>query len=129
MFDKDLSRLVIGSLVWTYFCEVIMTCFSHYNDSEYFSGQVYFMVFINACNTYASIDIEGIEKYFIGIPLNEFTGEIISDIDTTALRHIKVMHGAYNVLPKFGITLLLNVFKTSSVIFNQNILNYYASNN
>ena len=77
---------------------------------------------IYACNNSAAIDIEGAEKAFTNLFLNVFPGENISDISTPALRHIKVMRGAYALPPKLGKTLLLKVCKTSSEIFNQSIL-------
>ena len=84
------------------------------------------MIIIDTCNTSSAIDIEGAETYFTNISLNDFPGENISDIVTHALRHIKVMCGAYDIYPKLGMTLLLKVWKTSSDIFNQSILNYYS---
>ena len=81
------------------------------------------------CNNSSTIDIEGAEKYFTNLPLNNFPDEKISDIATTDIRHIKVMRGTYALHPKLGTTLLLKVCKTSIEIFNQNILNYYSDTN
>ena len=92
-----------------YFREVIKTHFSSYQDFDNFPGQVYFMIIIDTCNTSSAIDIEGAETYFTNISLNDFPGENISDIVTNALRHIKVMCGAYDIYPKLGMTLLLKV--------------------
>ena len=39
------------------------------------------------------------------------------------------MCGAYSLPPKLGTTLPLKLCKTSSDIFNQNIINYYVNNN
>ena len=47
----------------------------------------------------------------------------IFDLSTTAIKHIKVVCGAYDFPPKLGKTILSKVCKTSSDIFNQNILN------
>ena len=51
------------------------------------------------------------------------------DLDTNALRHIKVSRGAYNLHKNLGMNIILKVYKNSSDIFNWNILNYYANNN
>ena len=75
---------------------------------------------VDACNTSAVIDIEGAEKSFKSLSLNDFPGENV------ALNHIKIMSGAYALPPKFGTLRLLKVCKSSSQIFNRNILNYYA---
>ena len=58
-FDTALSSLVIESLVMTIFCEVIKTCFSHYEDFNNFNIQSYFMIILDVCNTSAEIEIEG----------------------------------------------------------------------
>ena len=71
--------------------------FYHYEDLDDFTGQVYFMMIIYACNTPATINIEGTEKAFTNISLNDFPGENISDISTTSLRRINVMRGAYYI--------------------------------
>ena len=63
------------------------------------------------------------EKYFTNLSLNEFPGESISDLATTAIKHIKSICGAYALPSKLGTTLLLKACKTSSDIFNQKNLN------
>lgn len=125
-YDWALSQLVIESLISTPFRETIKTRFSHYDDFDDLPGQVYFMMVLDACNTSAAIDIEGAGKAFDALTLSSFPGENVSALATSALKYIKVMKGAYALPPKLGTTLLLKVSKTSSEIFNRNILNYYA---
>ena len=91
LFDRDLFRLVIEYLVQHYFCGVSNTRFYHYEDFKKFPGQVHFMIILDACNTSAAIYIEGAEKCFNNLSLNDFPGENIYDISTTVLRYIKVM--------------------------------------
>ena len=64
------------------FCKVIKKKFSHYEDFNNFPGQIHFLMIIGAYNNSAAIDIEGAEKAFTNLPLNDFTGENISDLDT-----------------------------------------------
>ena len=47
-FDRDLSHLVIESLVLPSFCEFITTRFYHYEDFDDFPGQFYFTMIIDA---------------------------------------------------------------------------------
>ena len=53
--------------------------------------KVYFTMFLDACNTSSEIDVECKDNYFTKRSFNDYPGEKISDIDTTTLRHIKVM--------------------------------------
>ena len=111
------------------FYEVIKTRLSQYDDFDNFPGQFYFTMILDTCNNSAAIDIGCSEHYFTNLSLNKFPGEKISDLDTDALRNIKIMRGAYALPPKLGTTPLLKVSKNSSDIFNRNILNYYYNNN
>ena len=83
----------------TSFNEVIKTRLSHYDEFDDLTSQVYFTMIIYACNTSATIEIEGTEKAFTNIPLNDFPVEKISDFSTHALRNIKVMRGVYDIPP------------------------------
>ena len=42
-----------------------------------------------------AIDIEGAEKAFKALTLSDFPGENVSDLARVALKHIKIMSGAY----------------------------------
>ena len=76
-----------------------------------------------ACNTSYEIDTECAEKAFTNLSHNQFPGESISDLATTAINNIKSICGAYALPSKLGTTLLLKACKTSSDIFNQKNLN------
>ena len=51
--------MVVKPLVLPYFCEVIKTGFSHYEDFNNFPSQVYPTIIIFTCNTSAEVYIEG----------------------------------------------------------------------
>jgi len=82
------------------------------------------MMILDACNMPAAINIEGAEKSFKALTLSDFLGENVSDLATIALKQIKFMSRAYALPAKLGTLLLLKVCKSSSKIFNRNILNY-----
>ena len=119
--------MVIEYLVMPYFCWVINTRFSHYEDFDNFPGQVYFVIILDACNTYSIFNIEDEEKYFTNLSFNDFPVKNITYIATTFLRNIKVMRGEYALPQKLGTTFFWSPQKFKWD-FNWNILNLYANN-
>ena len=73
LFNRDLSCIVIESILAPSFCEVTNTRFSIYEDFENITGQVCFTMIINACNNYTASDIEDPENYFSELSLDEFS--------------------------------------------------------
>ena len=84
------------------------------------------MMILDACNTSAALDIDGAEKSYKALTLSDIPGENVSDLATVALKHIKIMSGAYALPAKLGTLLLLKVCKSSIETFNRNILNCYV---
>ena len=76
--------MVTEYLVSTSFCEVINTRLSQNEYFNDFTGQVYFMIILDACKNSDIIYIEVIENNFNNVSLNDFTGENISYIYTNA---------------------------------------------
>ena len=85
------------------------------------------MIILDACNTYSIFNIEGEEKDFTNLSLNDFPVKNITYIATTFLRNIKVMRGEYALPQKLGTTFFLSLQKFKWD-FNWNILNLYANN-
>ena len=76
-------------------CAVIKTRFSHYENVEELPGQIYLVMILGACNTSASINIEGEQKSLKALTLFDFPGQNVSDLARFALKHIKIMSRAY----------------------------------
>ena len=64
--------MVIKYLVLLSFFGVIKTRFSHYEEIDDLTGQVYLMIILDACNNSATIDIEDAEKAFTNLSLDNF---------------------------------------------------------
>ena len=69
--------MVIEYHVSPSFCEVIKTRLFYYENSDYFTSQVFFMIILYACKNSSEIDIEGAKKAFTDLYFNEFPGKNI----------------------------------------------------
>ena len=126
-FNRALSCLVIEYIVSPSFCKSYQYTLFLLWGLRQFSRSILFhddsiCLWYFCCNQ----GIEGAGKAFTNISLNEYSGENISDLASTAIRHTKVMRGTYALTRKLGTTLFLKIWRTSSDNFNKNILNYYA---
>ena len=127
LFDISLSRIIVEALIYPSFHKIIKIHFSHYAAFDDLPGQVYIMMVLYVCNSSILIDIEGASTPFESLALKDFRGEKLSALSTTAFKYIKIMKGVYALHSKLGTILLLKVQKTESEIFNQSILDHYAT--
>jgi len=81
------------------------------------------MTIIDACNTFVSLDIDGVEKYFQSLSLLDFLDENVSYLATTTLKLIKVMENGYVLPVGLGLDLIKKATTSTSSYFNLTIFN------
>ena len=117
--DIALSRLIVESLLTQSFREKLEVRFSHYDDFDELPGHVIFMMTLNTCNASVEMDIEAAKESFRGLKLENFPGENVTDLATSALKCIKIMRGDYAIDVTVGSSLIKKVCGTSSEYFNR----------
>ena len=74
-YDIALSRILVESFISPTYRETIKNYFSHRNNYDNLSGQVYFVMVLKACNTYGTIDVKTAKGNFEALCLSKFPGK------------------------------------------------------
>ena len=77
----------------------------------------------DTCLASAFIYNKGSKKRFTKLSLDDFPGENLSALATTALKLINTMNTGYTLYIKLGSNLLKNLYINSSSLFKRNIHN------
>ena len=74
---------------------------------------------LDACNSSASLDIEGVEQSFNSLSLSDFPDDNISELATYALKFIKVTENRYAFPVDIGSWLIKKVTSSTLTYFNR----------
>ena len=72
------------------------------------------MMVLDACYTFAAIDVKTANSKFYELSLNYFPGENISQFTVLALKYIKIMKRGISLPTDLGSTLLMEASKTGT---------------
>ena len=86
--------------------QTIKTQYPHVDDFKEFPGQVYLMIILEVCNSFASLDIQGAENSFKSLSLSNFPGENVPELVTFALKYIEVIENRYALPVDIGLGLI-----------------------
>ena len=81
------------------------------------------MMILEACNSSASLDIQGAENSFKSLSLSDFPGEKVSELATSTLKFIKVMENGYALPVDLGSGLIKKITSSASTYFNRTMFN------
>lgn len=117
--DIALSRLIVESLLTQSFREKLEVRFSHYDSFEELPGSIIFMMTLDTCNASVEMDIDGAKESFKTLSLDDYPGENVTELATSALKYLKIMRGDYAIDVTVGSSLIKKVCGTSSDSFNR----------